>query len=440
MALFSLTKDNDYASRKAAIARQEKLAEMLSQMGAQEQAVSTAGGITAPVSGMGALARGLTSFGGSYLSGSAAADAAALEKAEREAAREGMKSFYELPETTILADKMGAALPNYLTADAEAMAAGPAAQNITVAGGPRSRASQVRMANEFALGDNEVLARMAPALLAQTKPEDFAGSEFGRFSRDAEGNITQIQAPMVAKTSTKNPYPAIGKDGKPAMFRDDEFGNPIPVPGMTPYSSPGTTVRVDMPKPASAFSSSFGSELGKDAMTTITAGRKAPGIIDSADRVIKVLSDQKIKPITGTFAETKLLVSKALYGDTPEAAATENLIADLAKSTLDAIPASGLGGGQGFTERDKQFLIVASAGRVQETKENLLRMAKLRKIIGAANIKNANKTMKQISAMPGYAEMAGLLQPIPESAGTAPQGVDQRTWDNMTPEEKALFK
>jgi len=34
MALFSLTKDDDYESRKAAIARQEKLAEMLSQMGA----------------------------------------------------------------------------------------------------------------------------------------------------------------------------------------------------------------------------------------------------------------------------------------------------------------------------------------------------------------------------------------------------------------------
>jgi len=171
MALFSLTKDDDYASRKAAIARQEKLAEMLSQMGAQEQAVSTAGGITAPVSGMGALARGLTSFGGSYLSGKAAADAAALKKEQLEAARQGMKSFYEMPETTILADKSGAALPNYLTADAEAMAAGPAAQNITAAGGPRSRASQVRMANEFALGDNEFLAKLGPALLAQTKPQ-----------------------------------------------------------------------------------------------------------------------------------------------------------------------------------------------------------------------------------------------------------------------------
>lgn len=74
--------DDDYTTRSAAIARQRKLADMLSQMGEQEQAVSTAGGITAPMSGMGALARGLTSFGGAYLSGKASADEAAATKAE----------------------------------------------------------------------------------------------------------------------------------------------------------------------------------------------------------------------------------------------------------------------------------------------------------------------------------------------------------------------
>ena len=94
--VFSLTKDDDYASRKAAIARQEKLAELLSQMGAQEQAVSTAGGITAPMSGMGALARGLTSFGGSYLSGKAAKDAETLDKASLKDAADKVEALYTL--------------------------------------------------------------------------------------------------------------------------------------------------------------------------------------------------------------------------------------------------------------------------------------------------------------------------------------------------------
>ena len=101
MKYISFTKDDDYASRKAAIARQEKLAEMLSQMGAQEQAVSTAGGITAPMSGMGALARGLTSFGGSYLSGSAAADEAGLKKGERSQFIKNLKDYETMPGANV---------------------------------------------------------------------------------------------------------------------------------------------------------------------------------------------------------------------------------------------------------------------------------------------------------------------------------------------------
>jgi len=185
MALFSLTKDDDYASRKAAIARQEKLAEMLSQMGAQEQAVSTAGGIAAPVSGMGALARGLTSFGGSYLSGKAAADEAALKKEQGESRAKALELYFQNPDTTMTmpggsyqTDQKGEALPKYLLDDAEAMAAGPATKTVSlpditsnVAGGPTSYADRVRMAYQFAAGDDEKLAAMAPMLLAATQPE-----------------------------------------------------------------------------------------------------------------------------------------------------------------------------------------------------------------------------------------------------------------------------
>lgn len=82
--LFKQDATGDYSTRKAALARQQKLADALTQMGAQEQAVYSAGGITAPVSPMGALARGLTSFGGGYLDRIAAEDEAALKKAGNE--------------------------------------------------------------------------------------------------------------------------------------------------------------------------------------------------------------------------------------------------------------------------------------------------------------------------------------------------------------------
>lgn len=185
--LFKQDATGDYSTRKAALTRQQKLADALTQMGAQEQAVYSAGGITAPVSPMAALARGLTSFGGGYLDRITAADEAALEKAEREAAREGMKLFYELPEkrglvtsevegtkpyqATFQAPTLpGMPAPEAVTAELQ-MPVGPQTEAGMIPGGPRSRADQVRMANEFALGDNAILAKMAPALLAQTKPE-----------------------------------------------------------------------------------------------------------------------------------------------------------------------------------------------------------------------------------------------------------------------------
>ena len=184
----SLTKpdeDGDYSSRKASLARQQKMADMLTQMGAQEQAVYTAGGITAPVSPMSALARGLSSFGGAYLSGKAAADEAALKKEQGESRAKALELYFQNPDTTMTmpggsyqTDQKGEALPKYLLDDAEAMAAGPATKTVSlpditsnVAGGPTSYADRVRMAYQFAAGDDEKLAAMAPMLLAATQPE-----------------------------------------------------------------------------------------------------------------------------------------------------------------------------------------------------------------------------------------------------------------------------
>lgn len=71
MPEINLTAPSAYDPQMLAIARQQKLAEMLSQMGAQEIPVSSAGGISAPISPMSALVKGLSSFGGSYLAGQA---------------------------------------------------------------------------------------------------------------------------------------------------------------------------------------------------------------------------------------------------------------------------------------------------------------------------------------------------------------------------------
>lgn len=109
--LFASDSDGSYSSRAAELARQKKLADMLIEMSQQEMPVSTAGGITAPVSPYGALAKALTSFGGSYLSGKAAADEAALKKQDREIAQEALKNYYTQPDTKQLALAKGLASP-----------------------------------------------------------------------------------------------------------------------------------------------------------------------------------------------------------------------------------------------------------------------------------------------------------------------------------------
>jgi hypothetical protein len=224
----SLTKpdeDGDYSSRKGSISRQQKLAEALSQMGAQEQAVSTAGGITAPVSGMGALARGLTSFGGAYLSGKAAADEAAANKAARSEAIEARKTFNQEPDLVMPGgsarltptpggnDAIPASpeLPKYILQDDEAMAAGPQRSDttlrpfnimpkeqdvtfgdITAKGAKRSKEDKSRLLDEYEMSDNPYLQNLSQRLRAESKGEMFEGSKYGNFRLNADGEIETI--------------------------------------------------------------------------------------------------------------------------------------------------------------------------------------------------------------------------------------------------------
>ncbi len=91
--MVSLFAPNDYSTRSAAISRQKKLADALAQIAQQETPVSTVGGITAPISPYSGLVKGLTSFGGSYLAGKAAADEAALKKAGSEELVKAISQF-----------------------------------------------------------------------------------------------------------------------------------------------------------------------------------------------------------------------------------------------------------------------------------------------------------------------------------------------------------
>lgn len=189
MAIISLfsPSSGDYSTRSAAISRQKKLADALAQIAQQETPVSTVGGITAPISPYSGLVKGLTSFGGSYLARKASEEEAALKKEQGEARAKALESFFEKPEkrglvtseaettrpyqATFQAPTLpGMPAPEAVTAELQ-MPVSPTTQAGMIPGGPTSYADKVRMAYQFATGDDERLAALAPTLLTAAQPK-----------------------------------------------------------------------------------------------------------------------------------------------------------------------------------------------------------------------------------------------------------------------------
>lgn len=420
ISLFS-PPEGDYTSRAAELARQKKLADMLIEMSQQEMPVSTAGGITAPVSPYGALAKALTSFGGSYLSGKAAEDEAALKKQARGEASAALSDLYQPAKTaTLPGQEFTLTGPSKEKPLISALKMGDINYNLPAT----SYEDQQRMLDEYEMSDNPYIAQLAatqrPRIEAErerTMPKYMAGSEFGVY--DVNPNSPNFGKPIV------NPAPATSKASSLAQLIAERDALSENDPRRKIYDAaiqkettraPGVTVQ--MPRPESSFGAAVGQGLGTQAVAAIEAGKKAPQMIESANRVISILKDPKVIPITGSFADLRLAASKAFYGDNVSAAATENLISDLASSTLDAIPSSGLGTGQGFTQRDKEFLEAAKAGNIGKTRENLIRLAQIRKNIAIASIDKANSTMDVVKNMPGFNNMGQLFTPITYDANS----------------------
>lgn len=134
--------------------------------------------------------------------------------------------------------------------------------------------------------------------------------------------------------------------------------------------------------------------LAKQDVTAIDAGKGAPQRIQTAMAVKELL---KKNPITGTGAEARLSLNKALATagiiDGTNVKDTETLASLLASQTMDAIAGSGLGSGQGFTDKDRQFLERAKSGNIELNAGTIGRLADLNERAGRASIKRANSVI-----------------------------------------------
>lgn len=168
--------------------------------------------------------------------------------------------------------------------------------------------------------------------------------------------------------------------------------------------------------------------LAEQDLAAIDAGNAAPQRIQSARAVKSFLAKN---PITGTGAEARLAFEKALATagliDGVAVKNTEGLAAELASQTLDAIKTSGLGGGQGFTDKDRQFLERAKSGNIKINMETLRYLADKNEQAGMASIKRANDVIGRLKKNKTMGDV-GLN--VPEIPTSEPQKV--RTYNPAT--------
>lgn len=146
------------------------------------------------------------------------------------------------------------------------------------------------------------------------------------------------------------------------------------------------------------YGEAFAGKVADSDILLRAAAEKAPEIADNSNRILSLLDSGQI--ITGAGANVRLQLAKALKltgaDDSKSIANTEALISALADSTLGAIKTSGLGTGQGFTDKDREFLERAKAGQITYEAASLRHLAELAHKAAAATADKWNSRVKQI--------------------------------------------
>jgi hypothetical protein len=187
--------------------------------------------------------------------------------------------------------------------------------------------------------------------------------------------------------------------------------------------APGTNVNVAL-STEKKYGEKFAGNIADADVKLKDAAEAAPQLADTSNRISQILKSGQV--FTGTGANIKLQLAKALKvagGTENEAIAnTETLISSLASQTLANIKSSGLGSGQGFTDKDREFLQAATAGTITLDNKTLQKLSDLSYRTAVAT---ADKWSKRVKEIPSNAiEGTGLTREpisVPSRTGAAPK-------------------
>ena len=161
--------------------------------------------------------------------------------------------------------------------------------------------------------------------------------------------------------------------------------------------APGTVVNVSQ-STEKKYGEAFGGKIADRDVAMLDTATRAPDLAANANRVLSILSQGNV--FTGSAADIKLNMARALNlagaGNDEKIANTEMLVSGLARQTLGAVKSSGLGTGQGFTDKDLQFLQDAEGGRITLNAQTIQRLAVLSHSAADKSATAWNKRVKEI--------------------------------------------
>lgn len=175
----------------------------------------------------------------------------------------------------------------------------------------------------------------------------------------------------------------------------------------TPPSSQNT-VNVSTQK---NFMDNMGEGASKMYADQFQAALKAPQELERNVRIRELLQSGAY---TGMGANWKLNFDRVLNaagidfgGD--KIANTEQLVSELSAGTLALIKPSGLGGGTGFSNADREFLAKVAGGEYTLNRETLLRLSKLHDRAQRNVVKTWNDSYGRLAKVPGNTEALATM-------------------------------
>jgi hypothetical protein len=146
-----------------------------------------------------------------------------------------------------------------------------------------------------------------------------------------------------------------------------------------------------------AYGQEFGNLIAKNDVDNYTIAQTAPKILEQSNQIKSLINKGAV---TGTGSDFILSAAKVFNvvgaNNAKTIKNTELLVSSLGQNVLNNIKTSGLGAGQGFTDKDKIFLERVVGGQIALNKTTLLQLADLQERAARASVTKWNDRVKTI--------------------------------------------